>query len=138
MVKCAHSEKLKCNTQKAWQKSPWYNWMKKTDPTTPSCKYINLITDLPWKIASILSQLRMGHAPLAKHLHRIGKSDSPICPACQRSKETVQHFLLHCTTHQAARQALCNSTGGRDMNITQLLTMPKTLPALSHYIARTG
>jgi len=112
--------------------------MKKTNPTTPSRKYINLITDLPQKVASILLQLRTGHAPLAKHLHCIGKSDSPICPACQQSKETIQHFLLHCMTHQAARQALRNSTGGRDVNITQLLTMPKTLPALSHYIAMTG
>ena len=46
-VKWAYSEKLKCNTQKAWQKSPWYEWMKKTDPTTPLHKYVNLITDLP-------------------------------------------------------------------------------------------
>jgi hypothetical protein len=106
------------------------NRMKKTDPTTPSRKYIDLITDLPRKIASILSQLRTGHAPLAKHLHWIGKSDSPICPDCQQSEETIQHFLLHCMAHQAARQALCNSTGGRDINIMKLLTMPKTLPAL--------
>jgi len=82
-VKCTHSEKLKCNAQKTWQKSPQYEQMKKTDPTTPSCKYVDLITDLLQKIASILSQLRTGHAPLAKHLHRIGKSDSLICPACQ-------------------------------------------------------
>jgi hypothetical protein len=68
-VKCAYGEKLKHNTQKIWQKSPWYKQMKNTDPTTPSHKYIDLIMDLPQKITSILSQLRMGHAPLAKHLH---------------------------------------------------------------------
>jgi ribonuclease HI len=137
-VKCAYGEKLKRNAQKAWQKSPQYKQMKSIDPTTPSRKYIDLITDLPWKIASILSQLRTGHAPLAKYLHHIGKIDSPLCPGCQQSEETVQHLLLHCTAHQAARQALCNSTGGRDINITKLLTTPKTLPALFHYIAATG
>src|ERR1700733_10040780 len=137
-IKCAYSEKLKRNAQKAWQKSLRYERMKNTDPTTPSRKYIDLITDLPRKIASILSQLRTGHAPLAKHLHRIGKIDSPLCPGCKQSDETVQHLLLHCTAHQAARQALRNSTGGREINITKLLTTPKTLPALFRYIAATG
>lgn len=58
-VKCTYGEKSKCNTQKGWQKPPWYEQMKKTNPTTPLCKYVNLIMDLPQKIASILLQLRM-------------------------------------------------------------------------------
>jgi hypothetical protein len=58
-VKCTYGKKLKHNTQKTWQKSPQYKQMKNTDPTTPSCKYIDLIMALPWKIASILLQLRM-------------------------------------------------------------------------------
>ena len=56
-MKAAHNEKLKCRTQKIWQKSPRYEKMKKTDPTAPSNKYINLITNLPRKLASILTQL---------------------------------------------------------------------------------
>jgi hypothetical protein len=73
-----------------------------------------------------------GHTPLAKHLHHIGKADSPICPACQQGKQTVQHFMLHCTAHQEARlrQGLCNSIGGRNINITKFTTTPNTLPAL--------
>ena len=39
--------------------------------------------------ASILTQLRTGHAPLAKHLFCIGKVNSPICPECQQSEEPV-------------------------------------------------
>jgi ribonuclease HI len=137
-MKWAYGEKLKRNAQKAWQKSPRFMKMKKTDPTAPSNKYIHLITNLLRKIASILSQLRTGHTPLAKHLHRIGKLDSPICPACQQKEETVQHFMLHCPAHQAARQILRNSTGGRDINITKLFTTAKTLPVLFRYIATTG
>jgi hypothetical protein len=106
VAKCTHNEKLKRRAQKGWQSSERYDRMKKTDPTTPSHKYIDLITTLPRKLASILSQLRTGHTPLAKHLHRIGKMNSPICPACQQSEETVQHFMLHCLAHQAARQTL--------------------------------
>ena len=79
----------------------------------------------------------MGHVPLAKHLFHIRKIDSPTCPACQQSEETVQHFILHCTAHQAARQALRNSIGGRNIDITRILTSPKSLQALFKYVAET-
>ncbi|KAF8236099.1 hypothetical protein L208DRAFT_1531107 [Tricholoma matsutake] len=59
----------------------------------PSNKYIKLISGLPQKLASILSQLRTGHTPLAKHLHCIGKVDSPNCPDCQQGEEMIQHFI---------------------------------------------
>lgn len=112
--------------------------MKKTDPKSPSTKYIDLVTPLPRKLASVLSQLRTGHAPLAKHLHRIGKADSPTCPACQQDDETVQHLMLHCQAHRAARQKLRDNMGGRDINLTKLFTTAKTLRALFAYIAETG
>lgn len=122
----AHNQKIKHLTQKNWQKSTHYNRMKKTDPITPLNKYINLITKLPRKLASILSQLRIEHVPLAKHLHRIGQMDSPICPACKQSKETMQHFMLHYPAYHAARQSLWNSTGGRNIDVTKLFTSSKT------------
>ena len=137
-AKWTHNEKLKRLAQKNWQKSKRFDRMKKTDPTTPSNKYINLVTKLPRKLASILSQLRTGHAPLAKHLHRIGKTNSPICPACLQSEETVHHFMLHCPAHQAARQTLRNSTGSRNIDVTKIFTSPKTLCALFKYVAETG
>jgi hypothetical protein len=112
--------------------------MKKMDPKTPSTKYIDLVMPLPRKLASVLSQLRMGHTPLAKHLHHIGKADSPTCPACQQDDETVQHLMLHCQANQAARQKLRNSMGGRDINLTKLFTTTKTLRALFTFITETG
>ena len=134
----AYGKKLKGRAQKAWVMLQRYNKMKKTDPTTPSNKYLKLITPLLRKLTSILSQLKTGHVPLAKHLHHIGKADSPTCPACHQAEETTQHFLLHCPAHNAARQSLHNNTGGRSINITKLLTTPKTLCALFLYITQTG
>jgi hypothetical protein len=50
-----HGGRLKKRAQKLWQTSPRYNRMKKTDPKTPSTKYIDLVTPLPRKLASVLS-----------------------------------------------------------------------------------
>jgi hypothetical protein len=95
----AFNEKLKVEAQKAWQKSPRYTRMKITDPSAPSNKFLKLTAQLPRTLTSILTQLQTGHAPLAKHLHRIKKTDSPMCPACLQGTETVQHFMLHCPAH---------------------------------------
>jgi hypothetical protein len=46
--------------------------------------------------------------------------------------------MLHCPAHNTARQTLHNSTGGRNIDITKLLTMTKTLRALFTYIAEMG
>lgn len=112
--------------------------MKSTDPVTLSGKYIQLITPLPRKLVSILMQLRTGHVQLAKHLHCIGKIDSPKCPACQQRDKTVQHYLLHCPTHGEARQTLWNTTGGRDIDLMKLFTTRKMLRALFTFVATTS
>ena len=134
----AFNEKLKVIAHKQWEKSPRFDRMKATDPTAPSSKYIKLTEKLPRKLTSILTQLRTGHAALAKHLHRIKKADSPLCPACLQRPETVQHLILHCPAHQAARHTLRTKTGGQDIKIAKILTTAKYLCALFRFIAQTG
>jgi hypothetical protein len=136
-IRWAYSEKLKKCAQKLWEMSPQYEQMKKTEPKAPSNRYLELIAPLPRKIASILMQLRIGHIPLAKHLHHIGKAESPICPECSQNEETVEHFLVHCPKHEHARQTLRSNTGGRNIDIKKILTNPKSLQALFKYIAAT-
>ena len=137
-TKCAYNGKLQQKAQRAWEKSPRFERMKDIEPTAPSKTYIKLIANLPRRLASTLTQLRTGHAPLAKHLHRIKKEDSPICPACLQRPETVQHLLLHCPAHWKARQALRNNTGGRNIDIKKLLTTPNTLKYVFKFITDTG
>jgi hypothetical protein len=79
-----------------------------------------------------------GHAPLAKHLYRIGKANSPTCPACQQHEEMIEHLLLHCPAHQDARQVLRSKVEGRNIIIAKLLTTLKTLWPLFCFIAATG
>lgn len=37
-----------------------------------------------------------GHAPLNKHLHTIGMTDSPLCRGCFVTEETAAHVILEC------------------------------------------
>ena len=111
--------------------------MEHTDPHSPSTNYVNLISSLPRKATSIITQLRTGHAPLTKYLFRIRKASSPICPACQQSPKTIQHLIFHCPAHHQARQALCYELEGNSISMKRLLTRPKPLKALSKYIACT-
>ena len=111
--------------------------MKNLKPTVPSKKYLMLITPLLRKATSILSQLRMGHVPLAKHLHHIGKANSLTCPACTQNKESIQHYILHCPAYHQARQQLYKNTGGRDINIKKLFSRLKTMQVLFQFITAT-
>ena len=70
-TKQAYITKLKQRAQLDWKKSWRYHRMKATDPVAPSSKYLKLIDDMPSKQVSLLTQLRTGHVPLAKHLHHI-------------------------------------------------------------------
>jgi ribonuclease HI len=92
---------------------------------------------LPRQNKSILIQLRTGHIGLAKHLHRIKKAASPICPGCRAHTETVMHYLLHCMKYRVQRQALHRDLGRKASEIRYLLTEEKALPALFRFIAAT-
>ncbi|PSR72426.1 hypothetical protein PHLCEN_2v11707, partial [Hermanssonia centrifuga] len=82
------SEELKAEATARWRNSPQWARMNEIDPTLPSKRYSVLIAGLPQRHAAILFQLRTGHAPLQKLLHKIGKADTPMCPACHEAPET--------------------------------------------------
>ncbi|KAJ7158439.1 hypothetical protein C8R46DRAFT_836987, partial [Mycena filopes] len=85
-----------------------------------------------------LLQLRTGHIPLAKHLHKIQKAESPVCPCCRQADESVEHYLVHCPAHNDARRELYR-TGGRNARVmSKLMGQPELLPHLFRYLARTG
>jgi ribonuclease HI len=136
-MKQAYAGKLKKQAEKAWQKSPRYPRIKDMDSTLPSPAYLKLVADLPRKHCAILFQLRSGHAPLAQHLHRVQKAESPVCPCCNMRNETVGHFLLFCPAHEVAREAMYFE-GGRDTRVlSKLLSDPNLLRHLFRFVART-
>ena len=71
---------------------------------------------------SVLTRLRFDHTGLNKTLFLMGKSQSDECIEC-RSKEDVEHVLLHCKKYRDERMRLNQKINqvGRKWNIEGLL-----------------
>jgi ribonuclease HI len=138
MMQQAYNKKLRGVASKSWQKSLRYQRMKDINPALPSPAFLRLTAKLPRKHTAILFQLRSGHVPLARHLYRLGKAESPICPCCNMHDESVDHFLFFCPAHAAARHAMYY-VGGRDARVkSQLLSQPALLSLLFRFVAHTA
>jgi hypothetical protein len=128
---------LKQEARETFVLSPRHNMLKKIDNSAPSDKFQKLISDLPRRHASLLVQLRTGHAPLNKHLAKIKAVESPTCPACKQREETVHHYILTCEEYRAQRDALRIRVPTRTLDLRALLSNPKHMPHLFRYIAET-
>src|ERR1700761_4614550 len=118
-------------------KSPRYQRIYSIDPSMPSNQYRRLTADLSRSKLALLTQLRTGHAPLNKHLHRISRSESPLCPKCHQEDETVKHFILTCPSYERLRNTHLHTLGRGALSLKYLLTSPKALKPLFAYIAST-
>jgi ribonuclease HI len=134
----ARNAKLQKVAAARWRKSPRYARLVNIDPTLPSPSYLKLIANLPRKHAAILFQLRTGHAPLAKHLYRLQKAETPTCPSCRMYDDTVDHFLLFCPAHDEARRLMLHEGGLDTQHKSRLLSQARLLPHLFRFIARSG
>ena len=92
-----HEASLQRIWMDSWSKSPRHDHLNSIDPSTPSRAFMKLTKNASKKNTSIYTQLRTGHIPLNKHLHRFKRSDTPLCLQCDGScMETVHHFLFDC------------------------------------------
>ena len=84
-----------------WRSSERGQKIMKIDKNTPSVHLLQSIskTDLPRRLASLITQLRLQHIPLNAYLKRFKLVNSARCPACGADAETVSHFLLQCPSY---------------------------------------
>ena len=78
----------------------------------------------PRHVETAIHRLRMGYTTLNKHLHRIGKTDTPFCPNCHQIEETIEHFLLECPKyiHERIRLiAKLRELGIHDLTLRSIL-----------------
>jgi len=140
-VKRAHNDCLKYKWTTTWQKSDKGCKMHQIDSSTLSNKFLNTISSdkITCSTASLISQLRLTHAPLNSYLKRFKRTDSARCPACGADKETIEHFLLFCPVYAHERWALaCQVKKQRKtISIVSLLGDPKLVTPLGNFINTT-
>ena len=136
-----HNEKLKQRWVTSWNDSPRYHRTRYKDLLTPySQKFLKYISneEISRKTASLIFQLRVGHAPINQYLHRFKKVDNPQCLACGHPTETAEHIILHCPSYDHERWPLLQRAGSRLPKITRILSSPKLLNTLANFLEATG
>jgi len=136
-IKRAFFQKLQKRAEKFWQRSPRHQRAKRIDDSLPSNKFLELTKELTRRQASLVLQLRTGHVPLNRHLYRINRAESALCPACELEDETVHHYLMTCPARWKQRRPLERALGRAATSISKLLSLPKALPHLFRYIQNT-
>jgi len=101
--------------------------------------FLKLTANYPKWLMSLLINLRTNHIALNKHLHRIGKSDSPHCTHCPQTPETMHHFLFECPKYNQECHILVNQLGRSTTSLPFLLTTgsPIAIPCLVKYVNAT-
>ncbi|KAG2061009.1 hypothetical protein BDR06DRAFT_871542 [Suillus hirtellus] len=74
-LKEVHHRETHSHWERLWRKSPRYNRMNQLDPKLLHRSFVKLTVDFPKRLTGLYMALRTGHAPLNKHLHRIGKAE---------------------------------------------------------------
>ena len=129
---------LKKRAGDKWQSSPRYQKIRDFDETLPGPSFLRITAKWPRRNTSVLMQLRTGHAQLNGHLHKIGKSATPICPACEMEIETITHFLCICPRYDTHRLKIQRHFRQHVVPKNQLLGDRKAMKVLFEYINKTG
>jgi ribonuclease HI len=137
-----HNDELKKEWSQGWLKSERGKRASKIDASTPSVKFLKMISNakLSREGASRIAQLQLQHLPLNRYLHRFRRTDKANCLACGHEKETIAHFLLHCTKYDFKRWALVQQVKKRQkkMTLETLLGDPEMAIPLANYVHSTS
>ena len=136
-LKQKYNKTINNEWKKEWNASGRYKRFRAKDLDTPSSmKYLNLISDhrISRNSASLIFQLRVGHAPLNEYLFRFGKVASARCPACGAASETPEHFILRCPKFAHERWAMLRNIRGSSPRLVEVLSNPKTIIPVINYI----
>ena len=137
-LKQSHNTRLQKLWKKEWSESSCYPHISNIDPSLPSKMFLKLIGGLKKRQAGLYTQLRTGHAPLNKHLHRFHRSDSPNCLQCSdTTPETVHHLLFVCPRYDRERFIMEREIGRKVYHMAHLLSSTSARVHLLRYINET-
>nr|XP_026695280.1 uncharacterized protein LOC113475382 [Ciona intestinalis] len=95
--------------QEEWTKHDGCRQTKEYRRNISRCFSEQLLKLLRQTLRSIL-QVITGHGMFASHLHKLKKSESPICPVCGEEDETSFHYVGICPAYANARREHLNLT----------------------------
>ena len=78
----------------------------------------------------------MGHIPLQKYLHQIGKTNSSVCPACKQGEESIHHFLFNCRSWQHKRWHIGKKLGRLAKSTECMLNTPEGVKELMAFVRK--
>jgi hypothetical protein len=110
-------------------------------PFSTFLKNLHLLTR---KKSSIILQLRCGHFPLNRYLHKINKSESDKYQACGDQQdgdppvETINHFIFVCPAHAEARNEMIAKIGINNLQLSDLMKDTNNMKAVVKFVNRTG
>ena len=137
-IKQHHEAGLQSLWTGMWRKSPRHDHINSIDPSTPSRSFMKLTKNLDKKHTAIYTQLRTGHIPLNKHLHRFKSSETPLCFQCDNNcPETVHHFLFNGPKYVRERHVLRIKLGRKALSTRDLLASKHAQQALFKFINDT-
>ena len=139
-LKQAHNKEANKQWKTEWEASVRHKRFPTTDTVPPASKKFLTLTSvdsITRKRASLLFQLRVGHAPLNNYLHRFKKVDSARCPACGAQKETTEHFILRCPKYDHERWPLLQRIKDNSPKLENILSDAKLLIPLFNFIDAT-
>lgn len=134
----AHTEELKQKFATLWKDSPRYARMQHIDPEMSPSKLRRMLLGRKRAQASIITQLRLGHSPLNKHLHRINRSDTALCAACRSHLETTRHYILKCPRYDRQRRTMFAALGRGGDRLRNILSTPRGIEQVLRFIQTTG
>ena len=118
--------------------SPRFARLWAADRTQRPKRLRTLLHERPRWQTSIVTQLRIGHSPLNAHLHRINRSDTPLCPGCRTHRENTQHFVLECPAYADARWTMRTGLGRRSDGLYVIMSTEMGVDHLLRFINETG
>ncbi|KAJ8591586.1 hypothetical protein M405DRAFT_788630, partial [Rhizopogon salebrosus TDB-379] len=133
-LKQAHHKETHPRWTRMWAKSPRYERIEQLDPHILKRSFIKLTSKFSKRLIGLLMSLRTRQIPLNVHLHRLGKTDTPRCPHCPLTNETVHHFLFDCPQYQRERHVTVCALGRKATSLSYLLAETNAIPHLTRYV----
>jgi ribonuclease HI len=140
-----YNTKLNVRWAASWNTSPRKARVAQFGGVFPFSTFMKSLYLLTRKQSSIILQLRMrcGHFPLNAYLHKISKSDTNKCQACDiidpgnSPRETVNHYLFDCPAHEIAREELFEKIVEDEFHLSDTMLDADHMRFLVTFVNRT-